>query len=191
MTSPSMTDAQRDGLRRCGVPRWDRIGPDSREIGRGLYVHGPVGVGKTELACAVAAGWFQAHAYEAGGYWNCRPGLRFLTAPALMRRIRDTYGSSERESDAIDSLTAQGLLVIDDLGKEQATAWAVARLWEVVDRMTDLPGRHLVVTSQYRKSELAARIVGAEGAEAAWAIVSRLALLEDVPMAGADRRLAR
>ena len=191
MTSASTTDAQRDGMRRCGIPRWERVEPDRREIGRGLFVHGPVGTGKPELACSVAAGWFLGHSYEAGGFVNCRPGLRFLSAPALMRAIRDSYGSPRTEGEVIDSLTGEGLLVIDDLGKEQATAWAVARLWEIVDRMTDLPGRQLVVTSQHRKSELAARMAGADGAETARAIASRLCLLGDVETSGADRRLAR
>lgn len=193
--TPAHGEALRAALRRRGVAYWDRVEPDSShreavEAG-GLLITGSVGTGKTWLAAAIAADWFSSHSFEAGGYLHSRPSMRFATSPAMLRAIRDSYGSPSTEREAIKEWTSHGLLIIDDLGKEQATPWAAARLWEIVDEIVREPDRSLIVTTQFAPNELAKRMAAADGAETARAIVSRLATLKPVRLEGSDRRMER
>lgn len=84
-----------------------------------LFLYGPVGTGKSHLAAAIA----NAVAPRGGS-------VAYATVPALLRFIRHgfTDGTSEAKFEA---LRTAGLLVLDDLGTEQATPWQVSTLLEL------------------------------------------------------------
>ena len=72
----------------------------------------------------------------------------FVNAPAMLRRVRATYGKSdaETESAVIDSLAEVEVLAIDDVGKERLTEWATELLYDVVNRRYS-DGRRTIVTT--------------------------------------------
>jgi DNA replication protein DnaC len=147
--------------------------------GNGLYIHGPVGVGKTHDACGVAR-----EVLEAGH------GVVFTTAAGMLGRIRETFDGGGSTAAAKARYARCDLLVLDDLGKEQPTLWSVATLFEVVnERYESL--RPTVITSQLTLGELTERLSRGGDGETARAIASRLAgTCADVALSGGDRRTA-
>lgn len=61
--------------------------------------------------------------------------VRFMTAPDLFDWIRESYDETlgVRESDRLAELRGVHALAIDDLGREQATAWVQMRLWSLLN----------------------------------------------------------
>lgn len=167
---------------RAGVPkRCLDYAIDIRRIedlnnGVGAYICGAQGSHKTTLACSMLRGWLKDNPFGTA---------RFVRSTTLLGEFKDTYGTREPEELVMSQFATYGLLVIDDLGKEVATEWAVSRLWELLDRRYGecLP---TIVTTQHRPDALA-RHFG--GSETALAIVSRLretCMLMD--MGDTDRR---
>ena len=93
-----------------------------------LTLSGPPGVGKTHLAYAIAWEWLE----------NDRGTVRYWQVPYLLDQLRRGYSHEEgRASDDIYSLldAASGcsLLVLDDLGMQKSSEWAVEKLDEILD----------------------------------------------------------
>jgi DNA replication protein DnaC len=106
--------------------------------GRGLWLMGGTGTGKTTLGMLVAK-----QAMAAG-----RTVAIYFT-PALLTRIRQTYQATAQEDayDAFfDRLTSVDLLYIDDLGSERHTDWVVEQLYAVVNERYE-NRRAMLVTS--------------------------------------------
>jgi DNA replication protein DnaC len=104
-----------------------------------LLFEGSYGTGKTHLAAAIAN--FQV---ERGN-----PVL-LITTPDLLDHLRGTYGpSSEVAYDELfDQIRNAPLLVMDDLGAESQTPWAMEKLYQIVSH------RHVrrlptVITTNY------------------------------------------
>lgn len=82
------------------------------------------------------------------------------------------------------------VLVLDDLGKEQASDWSVATLFELIDARYRAE-RPTVVTSNFNRAQIARRM-GERDRSAAMAIASRLSERSQlIDMDGSDRRLAQ
>jgi DNA replication protein DnaC/primosomal protein DnaI len=126
--------------------------------GRGLYITGGVGSGKTWLASGIVL--------EA-----CRRGIeaKIVVSTELLMMIQETFGSNSTLG-LIRSYASIPVLAIDDLGKEYASEWALARLWDIVNFRW---GKHLplVVTTQFSDFELLARWKNDQTGKA---IISRL-----------------
>jgi DNA replication protein DnaC len=172
--------------RRAGVrPRFERAESPLAEgvlagvrRGRGAYVCGPVGTGKTHLASAVARMAVDA-----------RMSVRVTDMPGILASLRATFGTSRTEGDVLGSLSRCDLLVVDDLGKEPPTDWALSQVFRVVnDRYETM--RPMVVTTQYGRKELIGRLGRDGDPGTALAIVSRLRETCDrVELTGRDRRI--
>lgn len=164
-------------LRRAGIPRryWQ-----ATPVGgwrRGAYLVGGVGVGKTHRAAQMALGAMGEGAT-----------VRFMAGGEFLRRLRDSFDGDGTEGGIIGSLSTCDLLVLDDLGKEKPTEWAVSMLYQLVDARYN-EDRPIVVTSQYERDQLLERFAMGDP-DTAEAIVSRLfEMCPRTRIEGRDRRL--
>lgn len=119
----TFSPAARRGL--VAVERYLEAWEENREAGRGLYLCGDVGSGKTHLAAGMARTLIVKHHV---------PTL-FHTAPELLDRLRPSSSvgeASDRDAWADWAMNAE-LLVLDDLGVEKPTEWALERLFVLVN----------------------------------------------------------
>lgn len=108
-----------------------------------LYLFGSCGTGKTHLACMVAQRAIIDLALRA----------EYIQPGRLLRRVRGKTGDEEQEE--IDRLAKLDVLVLDDLGAEKDTEYAVQILYEVIDGRVMSYKNGLVVTSNLSLPELA------------------------------------
>jgi DNA replication protein DnaC len=112
-----------------------------------LLLQGGFGCGKTHLAAAIA---------------NFVVGMGvptlFLTVPDLLDTLRFSYDSEDTTFEQrFDEIRNAPLLVLDDFGTQNATAWAQEKLFQIVNYryINKLP---LVVTTNLDLDEIEARI---------------------------------
>lgn len=143
--------------------------------GRGTYLWGEPGTGKTYAACCCARLFVEDGARA-----------RKVTAKRLLDEIKESWDARDhRDPDAMRYFERLDLLVLDDLGTERPTPWAVEELTRLIDTRAE-EGLPTVVTSNWRIGALRDMWGGMEGKR----IASRLAgACEPVEVAGPDRRL--
>jgi DNA replication protein DnaC len=90
-----------------------------------ILIHGPSGAGKTHVAAAIA------NACIARG----TPAL-FVVVPDLLDHLRAAYSpTSEVGYDRLfDQVRGARVLILDDLGTQNATAWAQEKLFQVLNQ---------------------------------------------------------
>lgn len=176
------------GMRRVEVP--ERFAEtagraDARSMvaaikgGRGVYLHGPNGTGKTTMAYAVAS------ALAAEG-WR----VEVTTLAAIRSDLSDVFATGDAQQAIFRRLAKADLLVLDDLGKESPNPKTAETLYRVVNDRYERR-RAVLVTSNFGRGELAARLAEGCDRSTAKAVASRLAeMTESVEMGGADRRRA-
>lgn len=113
--------------------------------GHFLVLAGPTGVGKTHLAMAIAWEWFD------DGF-----NVLFSRADDLLDWLRQGYDDNTYHK-RFESIRRRHLLVLDDLGTEQAKDWAGEKLDRIIDwrYSARMP---LVVTTNAKSEELAPRV---------------------------------
>ena len=142
------------------------------DAGRGLWLMGDVGTGKTTLAMLVSKA-----AVEAGRT------VAIYSLPRLLARIRRTYDADSGEDSYLEffnRLTSVDLLHLDDLGAEKRSDWVLEQLYAIVDERYESE-RAMVVTSNLDYEALTDQI--------GTRVVSRLTeMCEELPMWGSDMR---
>lgn len=149
---------------------------EAMEAGRNLYVFGDVGTTKTQLASAVAR-----LLAESG---------RDVQMTSMRRVLAEVRQGFDGGGDPLPSYARRKFLILDDLGKESPTDFALERMFALVDERYGmmLP---TAVTTQYAPGRLVERLAKNGDADTAKAIVSRLRQgCKKVELTGADRRLA-
>ena len=151
--------------------RWADNYPN--EEGTGLVLCGSYGTGKTHLATATARTVLEKYGARV---W-------FSTFAGMLQELKSAYGSADEFSKAMHKYKTVDLLVIDDLGKENMTAWGSETLFTIVDeRYRNM--KSLIITTNLMPNELGKHIDEA--------IMSRLAeICTFVRVKGEDYRLKK
>ena len=131
--------------------------------------------GKTYEACALAKSFIEA------GYT-----VRVTTSLAMLDSVSRSY--DDPSIAGISIFTGVDVLVIDDLGKENANAWALTTLFQIINSRYE-DGKPTIYTSQYDLQSLQRRMSRQHESESAEAIVSRICETSTiVQLGGKDRR---
>jgi DNA replication protein DnaC len=119
------------------------------EGGRGLWLFGDTGTGKTTLAMLISKA-----ALESG------KTVAIYSLPKLLARIRRTY-DSEPGGDSylsfFERLTSVDLLHIDDLGAEKRSDWVLEQLYALINERYETE-RSVVITTNLPHPELEEQI---------------------------------
>ncbi len=152
------------------VRRYVRAIEENLDRGRGLWIQGDVGTGKTTLAMLVSKA-----AVDAGR------SVAIYSLPRLLNLLREAMDSQEGKLDFMDRLTAVDLLHVDDLGAEKQTDWVLEQLYSIVNARYEAE-RAIIATTNLMPDELSDRL----GART----VSRLVEIcgDLIPLFGEDRR---
>lgn len=147
--------------------------------GKGIYMEGPCGTGKTHLAIAIALAII-----------NTGVPVICKTSIDILGDIKRCYerNSEVTEEEVLEAYKTVDLLIIDDLGKEQVTEWSVPVLYSILNERYEalLP---TIITTNYNTSALAEKLSAKGDTETAAAIISRFVeSYKRVTMAWADYR---
>jgi DNA replication protein DnaC len=141
--------------------------------GRGLWMFGDVGTGKTSLAMLVSKA-----ALEAGR------SVAIYSMPRLLADIKETYEDRSEHSymQLFDRLVGVDLLHIDDLGAEKRTEWVLEQVYSIINERWQ-EQRSIVVTTNLIDVDDLRDQIGPR-------TVSRLhEMCELIPIMGRDRRM--
>jgi DNA replication protein DnaC len=140
------------------------------DAGKGLWIMGDVGTGKTTLAMLVSKA-----ALDAGRT------VAIYSLPRLLNLIREAIQDEDGVVGFLDKVVSVDLLHIDDVGAENRTDWALEQLYSIVNARYE-DERSVVMTTNLEPNELSEQI----GART----VSRLLEMcgDPVPLFGEDRR---
>lgn len=140
--------------------------------GRGLWIQGDPGTGKTAAAALIAK------KYSERGHT-----VLMRSVPVLLSDIRglQPFEKASEWAEMRDQLVELDLLGLDDLGAEVASPWALERLYELINER-EVGKRALLVTTNFDPQQLKRRL--------GWRIVSRLYGICGQPlvMTGPDHR---
>jgi DNA replication protein DnaC len=140
------------------------------DAGRGLWMQGDIGTGKTTLAMLISKSALEA-----------KRSIAVYSLPRLLSVLRESMDSDDGLLGFMDRLTAVDLLHIDDLGAENRTDWVMEQLYSIVNARYEAE-RAIIATTNLMPNELSERL----GART----VSRLAQIcgELIPLYGKDDR---
>lgn len=116
------------------------------DAGRGLWLVGDVGTGKTTLAMLISKAALQAGR-----------SVAIYSLPRLLNLIRETIGSEQSMLDFLDRLAMVDLLHIDDLGAEHQTDWVLEQLYSIVNARYEAQ-RAILATTNLTPEKLSEQI---------------------------------
>ena len=93
--------------------------------GKGLFLTGTVGTGKTHLLAAIID-------YIARIYKRKINRVMYFTSTGLLNEIRNSYNNNESE-EFVHKVKNCSLLLIDDFGAEKTTDWVLETYFEIID----------------------------------------------------------
>lgn len=126
----------------------------------GLYITGPSRAGKSHSASALAK------AFIASGYSTV-----LTTSIAMLDDVKASFDGNPKSGAS--RFASCDVLVIDDLGKENANSWAMTTLFQIINERYERM-KPTIVTSQYSPDELCRRMSRSGERESAIAITERL-----------------
>lgn len=151
----------------------DRLDVNLQE-GRGIWLMGDTGTGKTSLAMLVSR-----HILESGR------AAAIYSLPKLLGRIRSTYDSEpgdESYADFFERLCEVDMLHLEDLGTEKRTEWVLEQLYALINERYERQ-KSVMVTTNYDQAQLEEQLGDR--------IVSRLVEIcgDPLPLYGTDHRM--
>lgn len=143
----------------CGLyaKEFETVSKTSRN---GLFITGVCGVGKSHLAFSIANYLIKrGHSVIA------------MTMIDLLLKIKSSFnGGKQTEEEILKIYDDCDLLIIDDLGKEKPTEWALQMIYSIIDRRYNSL-KPIVITTNFNAEELIKRL---GDTSIAHAIVDRL-----------------
>jgi DNA replication protein DnaC len=105
---------------------------------KNIALHGNTGCGKTHLAVSTLREMIQKDTipdyHDYSGYTQIH-GAMFITVPNLLMEIRASFKDNlgETEKEIVGRYVTYPLLILDDLGSDRATEWAIETLYLIID----------------------------------------------------------
>jgi len=178
-------EAKRDNfeeyLAECGMPQLFRDAKEILDL-RSLFISGGCGVGKTYTAVSILKGFVRN--------LNCERFIKpfrntpiFTNVPELLIRIRACFKEDSRisEEKMLERYFNTELLILDDLGIEKTTEWALQSLYVILNKRGG-DCKQTIVTSNLSLDEI--------GSKLSDRIASRIrGMCKVVAVKGRDRRL--
>lgn len=162
------------------VPESLRKATEGFVIGKGYYIYGEIGSGKTYLLSALINDRI-LKSYEKYSDLQILP--KFESVPSILLAVKNCFKdrSETSEEDIIYRYSQYSCLVLDDLGTEKLSEWVLQTLYSIVDnRYRD--EKQTVFTSNLDLNQIKDRIGDR--------IPSRIAeMCQIVHIKGRDRRL--
>jgi len=144
---------------------------DQLDAGRGLWLMGEPGTGKTTLAMLVSKA-----ALEAGR------SAAIYSLPRLLNDIRRTFNGEGSHTQLLDRLAAVDLLHIDDVGAERTNDWVLEELYLIINARYEDQRSIVLTTNCLDRDELCEQIHART--------VSRLTeMCDELPLLGHDHRM--
>jgi DNA replication protein DnaC len=152
------------------------------DAGKGLWLMGDTGTGKTTLAMLISK-----HALAEGR------AVAIYSLPKLLARIRRTYDAEPGQDSYLalfEQLTSVDLLHIDDLGAEKRSDWVLEQLYALVNERYEAE-RSILVTMNIDAQDVVSGLKKLEE-QIGSRTVSRLVEIcgDPLPLFGKDRRIS-
>lgn len=153
-----------------------------RETRKGLYIHGPVGTGKTHIIWAMRK--YLNELCES----NLKNGISgpyssLYNTTELLHKIRAEFGRNSNDDLLGEILENKSILFLDDIGAEKLSDWVLETFYLIINRRYE-DMRPTIFTSNLPISDLAERIGDRT--------TSRIVEMCDIfKLDGSDRRLDR
>ena len=129
----------------------------------GLIIMGKSNIGKTHLAAAIANKLIE----------NDKTVL-IDRLTNLLDRIRETYeDNTKSENELIEIYSNADMLIIDDLGTEKISNWALEKLYTIIQNRYE-NGLPIIITTRFNKKGLIQRFSYSKDSELVDAIISKL-----------------
>jgi DNA replication protein DnaC len=134
------TPEQERAIARCR--EYANQGIENIGKGKGLFLHGPVGSGKSHLSIATVYGVISAdpEQFTERPAWDTQdwvPGARcsFISTVDLLTTIKNSFGGDETKlaADMLHRAKLDDLVVLDDIGAERPTEWVAEALFCIID----------------------------------------------------------
>jgi len=110
--------------------------------GKGPLIHGPLGIGKSYCAAAIARQKF--HAYH----------VAFVSVTSWLEDRRQSMNGAEIVRPELEKAR---LVILDDLGRERPSSWTVEQLFKLIDDLY-VAEKQLIVTTNKQPLELAGHV---------------------------------
>lgn len=135
----------------------------NNKLENGLIITGNSGVGKTHLAASISNELIQKDILVLMGR---------LTS--LLDMIKETFkDNSKSENELIDLFSNLDMIVIDDLGTEKISQWALDKLYTIIENRNEnkLP---IIITTRFDKRNLLNRFYQSNDKDLSNAIIQKL-----------------
>ena len=159
------------------------VAMEALRAGRGLFLTGGLGTGKTHLAVACAARLITTTEMKINKITGIgvKYSFQFLPTCELFLELKAAFSLPDGEKSILDKYCSQDLIVLDDVATEKVSEWSRQIFYTMIDRLSRNM-KQVIITSNLGLNELSAAIDDR--------IASRIVeMCTVIKLEGRDRRL--